>query len=75
MTTKLQPTNLDETLNYSVNQLSANTILDGGVDILVFTNSAYTQANAAFARANTGGSGTSGTNNARSMINSYIFGS
>lgn len=47
MTTKLQPTNLDPTLNYSVNQLSANTILDGGVEVLVVANAAYQQANTA----------------------------
>lgn len=47
MTTKLQPTNLDPTLNYSVNQLSANTVLDGGVEILLVANSAYNKANTA----------------------------
>ena len=45
MTTKLQPANLDETLNYSVNQISANTVVAGGVDLFVFANNAYTSAN------------------------------
>lgn len=45
MTTKLQPANLDETLNYSVNQISANTVVAGGVDLFVFANNAYTAAN------------------------------
>lgn len=120
MTTKLQPTNIDPTLDYSVNKITVS-----GVDVLGYAQSA-------FAKANTGGAsgliykasattpatanigdqwysttedilyeylsdgtsnvwvditssaittnagaagGGSGTNNARSMINSYIFGS
>lgn len=72
MTTKLQPTNLDPTLNYSMNQLSANTILDNGVEVLAAANAAFLHANSAFSKANTGTTG--GATNARSMINSYVFG-
>jgi hypothetical protein len=72
MTTKLQPANIDQTLDYSVDQLSANTVIVSGVDVLGYAQSAFIQANAAFIKANTGG--VSGTNNARSIINSYVFG-
>jgi len=40
MTTKLQPTNLDQTLNYSVNK-----IIVSGVDVLNYAQSAFAQAN------------------------------
>jgi hypothetical protein len=153
MTTKLQPANIDQTLDYSVNKITVS-----GVDVLNYAqsaflqantvynvantlsptdtfartqaNSAFIQANAAFIKANTGGAsgliykasnttpatanvgdqwysvtedilyqyindgtsnawvdisssaittnpgagGGSGTNNARSIINSYVFG-
>jgi hypothetical protein len=114
--TRIQPSGIDQTLDYSVDQLTANTVVVSGVNILnsanaannlaqaafnaantgtvasaaftqantslVLANAAFTQANtsldlanAAFAKANTGGTGvTSGTNNARSIINSYVFG-
>jgi len=64
--TKVQPSGLDQTQNYSVNQLSANTVLANGVNLYAF-------ANAAFEKANTASTGS--TNSARTMINSYIFGS
>ena len=71
MTTKIQPTNLDTSLNYSVNKLTVS-----GVDVLGYAQSAFLQANTSFNQANTGGTGGSGgTNNARSMINLYVFGS
>lgn len=44
MTTKLQPANIDQTLNYSVDQLSANTVVVSGVDILTQANTAITKA-------------------------------
>jgi len=69
MTTKLQPANLDTTLDYSANVFSANAIIAGGVDLYNFANSAFSaansagssqtvvaaflQANAAYAQANT----------------------
>lgn len=111
--TRIQPSGIDQTLDYSVDQLTANTVVVSGVNILDSANAAnnlassaygkansadilataafsaantgttataaYIQANAAndlassaYAKANTGG--VSGTNNARSVINSYIFG-
>lgn len=45
--TRIQPSGLDQTLNYSANQFSANTVVAGGVDLYVFANSAFTTANAA----------------------------
>lgn len=84
--TRIQPSGIDQTLDYSVDQLTANTVVVSGVNILNSANAvnnlaqaAFTQANtsldlanAAFEKANTGG--VSGTNNARSIINSYVFG-
>lgn len=45
--TRIQPSGIDSTQNYSVNQLSANTVVAGGVDLYAFANGAYTTANAA----------------------------
>jgi hypothetical protein len=59
MTTKLQPANIDQTLDYSVDQLSANTVIVSGVDVLSYAQSAFIQANSAFSTANTGGGGAS----------------
>lgn len=36
--TKVQPSGLDQSLNYSANQLSANTVVAGGVDLYEFAN-------------------------------------
>jgi len=47
MTTKLQPSNIDASLNYSVNQLAANTVLDNGVRVITVANSAFNKANTA----------------------------
>ncbi len=44
MTTKLQPANIDQTLDYSVDQLSANTVVVSGVNILTQANTAITTA-------------------------------
>ena len=54
--TKIQPSALDLTQNYSVNQLSANTVLDGGIEVISVANSAFDRANAGFAIANAAGS-------------------
>lgn len=51
--TKIQPSGLDQTQNYSVNQVTANTVVAGGVDVLSQANTALSQANAAFSQANT----------------------
>ncbi len=77
MTTKLQPANIDQTLDYSVNKITVS-----GVDVLNYAQSAFlqantvynvantlspedtfarTQANAAFAAANTASSSTTST--------------
>jgi hypothetical protein len=45
MTTKFQPTNVDAQYNYSVNQLSANTITANGTNLLAYTNAAFAFAN------------------------------
>jgi hypothetical protein len=67
--TRIQPSALDQTLNYTANTFTANYITFGdgttqttagvAVDAYARTqaNSAYVQANAAFAQANTGGGG------------------
>jgi hypothetical protein len=70
--TRIQPSGIDQTLDYSVDQLTANTVVVSGVNILNSANAANNLAQAAFEKANTGG--VSGTNNARSIINSYVFG-
>ena len=51
--TKIQPSGLDTTQNYSVNTLSANTIYDGGTEIIAIANTALQQANSALQQANT----------------------
>lgn len=43
--TRIQPSGIDTTKNYSVNQISANTVVAGGVDLYVFANSAFAKAN------------------------------
>lgn len=48
MTTKIQPTNIDTTLNYSVNKLTVS-----GVDVLGYAQSAFLQANTVYNAANT----------------------
>ena len=48
MTTKIQPTNIDATLNYSVNKLTVS-----GVDVLGYAQSAFLQANTVYNAANT----------------------
>lgn len=48
MTTKIQPTNLDSSLDYSVNKLSIS-----GVDVLGYAQSAFLQANTVYNVANT----------------------
>jgi hypothetical protein len=53
MTTKIQPTNIDQTLDYSVDQLSANTVVVSGVDVLGYAQSAFLQANTVYNVANT----------------------
>ncbi len=40
MTTRIQPTNLDSTLDYSVNKITVS-----GVDVLEYAQSAFTKAN------------------------------
>jgi hypothetical protein len=52
MTTKIQPANIDQTLDYSVDQLSANTVVVSGVDVLSYAQSAFLQANSSFVQAN-----------------------
>lgn len=47
MTTKIQPANIDQSLDYTVDQLTANTVVAGGVDLYAFANAAFTSANAA----------------------------
>jgi hypothetical protein len=54
MTTKIQPTNIDQTLNYSMNQVLANTVLVNGTDLLVYANAAFLQANTAASSINGG---------------------
>jgi hypothetical protein len=48
MTTRLQPTNLDPTLDYSVNKITVS-----GVDVLNYAQSAFLQANTVYNVANT----------------------
>jgi hypothetical protein len=64
MTTKITLTNIDSTGDYSE-------LVDAAYNT---ANAASSYANAAFAKANTGSSSSS-TNNARTMINAYVFGS
>jgi len=45
--TRIQPSGLDSTQDYAVDQLTANTVVAGGVDLYAFVNSAFTTANAA----------------------------
>jgi hypothetical protein len=73
VTTKIQPANIDQTLDYSVDQLSANTVVVSGVDVLGYAQSAFSRANSAYAQANTGGGTTSGTSQAKTMIFSMVF--
>jgi len=83
MTTKITLTNIDSTGDYSELVDAAYNTANAASS---YANSAYLQANtanttatssgvyanAAFAKANTG---SSSTNNARTMINAYVFGS
>ena len=48
MTTRIQPTNLDSTLDYSVNKITVS-----GVDVLNYAQSAFLQANTVYNVANT----------------------
>ena len=48
MTTKLQPANIDQTLDYSVNKITVS-----GVDVLNYAQSAFLQANTVYNVANT----------------------
>jgi hypothetical protein len=48
MTTKIQPTNIDATLDYSVHKLTVS-----GVDVLGYAQSAFLQANTVYNAANT----------------------
>jgi hypothetical protein len=48
MTTRIQPTNLDSTLDYSVNKITVS-----GVDVLGYAQSAFLQANTVYNVANT----------------------
>ena len=50
MTTKLQPTNIDPSLNYTMNQVSANTVVSNGINILSQANAAFSQANTAYSQ-------------------------
>jgi hypothetical protein len=71
MTTKITLTNIDSTGDFSELVDSAyNTANSAATNAI----SAGVYANAAFAKANTGSSSSS-TNNARTMINAYVFGS
>ena len=45
--TRIQPSGLDSTQDYAVDQLTANTVVAGGVNLYAFANSAFTTANAA----------------------------
>lgn len=63
MTTKITLTNIDTTIDYSE-------LVDS---VYNTANAASSYANSAYAKANTGS--TSSTNNARTMINAYVFGS
>ena len=45
MTTRIQPFVVDTTANYSMNQLSANTVVANGVNLITLINAAYAQAN------------------------------
>ena len=47
MTTRIQPFVVDTTANYSMNQLSANTVVANGVNLITLVNAAYAQANTA----------------------------
>ncbi len=53
--TRIQPSGIDQTLDYSVDQLTANTVVVSGVNILNSANAANNLAQAAFTKANTGG--------------------
>lgn len=50
--TRVQPSAIDSSQNYSVNTLSANTVLDGGIEIISIANGAFLQANSAYDAAN-----------------------
>jgi hypothetical protein len=52
--TRIQPSGIDQTLDYSVDQLTANTVVVSGVNILNSANAANNLAQAAFNAANTG---------------------
>jgi hypothetical protein len=64
--TKILPSGLDSTQNYTVNTITANTVVSNGVNLFTFANAAFTaannasdswvrnQANAAFIQANAG---------------------
>jgi hypothetical protein len=51
--TKIQPSGIDQTLDYSVDQLTANTVVVSGVNIFNYTSAANNLAQAAFIQANT----------------------
>lgn len=52
--TRIQPSGIDQTLDYSVDQLTANTVVVSGVNILDSANAVNNLAQAAFNAANTG---------------------
>lgn len=51
--TKIQPSGIDQTQDYSVNQVTANTVIAGGVNVLSQANTALSQANTAITTVNT----------------------
>ena len=51
--TKIQPSGIDQTQDYSVNQVTANTVVAGGVNVLSQANTALSQANTALTTVNT----------------------
>lgn len=53
--TKIQPSGIDQTKDYSVDQLTANTVVAGGVNLHNFSILSYGHANAAYVSQNTTG--------------------
>ena len=79
--TKIQPSGLDTTQTYSVDQVTANTVVVSGVSIKTYADSSYTQANAAnnlsqsaYNKANTGFNiyGDSGVSGAGSLGGGFV---